>query len=199
MFENFIQEVPTFSEEECKLIIETAQADNKWEQATIIDQTDKKTILTNEYRTCDVAGIYENTDIKTMVAERLNAAYRLYSRYLLAAIPKEQLRMPMPMADGSQSWMEHHQVLRYTVGQKYDWHSDTTDWTEGKSSGRIMSVVAYLNNDFEGGSTEFIDGARKAKTGNSLFFPSNWIFYHRAQPVTEGVKYALVTWYHITD
>ena len=45
--------------------------------------------------------------------------------------------------------------------------------------------------------TEFADKARKPAVGSSLFFPSNWVFHHRAQPVTKGVKYAIVNWYRM--
>ena len=114
-------------------------------------------------------------------------------------MPKEELRMPMPMAPGSQSQMENIGLLRYQIGHKYNWHADASYRVGDASHDRVISVVTYLNNDFEGGMTEFIDGARKPMTGYSLFFPSNWIFNHHAQPVTSGKKYALVTWYRITD
>lgn len=202
MFNNFIQVVPTFSEQECKLIIAEAEHQGKtrdiWEQATVYD-SDGFSDLESDIRSNERLAIDDQFVVFPMVVERLNEAYQLYSRYLLASMPKEQLRMPMPMAPGSKSQMEVVGLLRYKDGQKYDWHSDASYRVEDESHDRVISVVTYLNSDFEGGKTEFIDGARKPKPGNSLFFPSNWVFAHHAQPVTSGTKYALVTWYRITD
>lgn len=202
MFHNYIQAVPTFSEQECKIIIAEAEHQGKergiWEQATVYDN-DGQSEREDDVRNNDRLAIDEQFVVHPMVIQRMNEAYSLYSRYLLASMPKEQLRMPMPMAPGSQSQLEPIGLLRYSEGHKYDWHCDASYRVEDKSHDRVISVVTYLNNDFEGGKTEFIDGARKPKPGYSLFFPSNWIFSHHAQPVTSGKKYALVTWYRITD
>lgn len=202
MFDNFIQVVPTFSEQECKLIIAEAEDQGKenilWGRSTVYD-ADGHSELLSDVRDNDRIAISDQFVTHPMVVKRLNEAYELYSRYLLASMPKEQLRMPMPMAPGSQSVIENIGLLRYSEGDKYDWHVDASYRVDDESHDRVISVVTYLNNDFEGGKTEFIDGARKPKPGFSLFFPSNWVFAHHAQPVTSGTKYALVTWYRITD
>jgi len=195
MFEKFIQAVPTFSEEECKRIIAEAQ-DKVWKQSTVFADKERGCQISN-IRTSTSAHLDSTWDTYHMAMDRIHAAYRLYSDYVLAAIPKEELRFPMPMSVGSKSTIENLGILRYEPGQHYVWHIDANADVNTTSHDRVISVVTYLNNDFEGGKTEFIDGARRGKPGVSLFFPSNWIFRHRAQPVTKGVKYAIVTWYRI--
>jgi len=198
MFDRYIQSVPTFSEEECKLIIDECNSQRKemWNRSTVYGE-DGYTGRVDHSRTNDHIGIDDTFDVYDMVVERLNSAYEMYSRYILAAIPKETLRMPMPMADNSKSMMETPGLLRYEVGQKYDWHHDACFDVNAESHDRVISVVTYLNNDFEGGKTEFVDGKRKAEVGHSLMFPSNWVYAHRATPVKKGTKYAIVTWYRI--
>lgn len=198
MFDRYIQSVPTFSEEECKLIIDecNSKGEDLWKRSTVYNE-DGVTGREDVCRTNDYIGIEETFDIYDMVVNRLNEAYELYPRYLLAAIPKEELRMPMPMADNSYSTMEPPGLLRYEVGQKYDWHHDACYDTSAESHDRVISVVTYLNDDFKGGATEFVDRERKAEVGHSLMFPSNWVFAHRATPVKKGTKYAIVTWYRI--
>jgi predicted 2-oxoglutarate/Fe(II)-dependent dioxygenase YbiX len=58
-----------------------------------------------------------------------------------------------------------------------------------------LSIVGVLNDDYEGG--EFImwqDTEIKLKTGDVLIFPSNFLYPHKVNLVTEGTRYSLVSW-----
>ena len=80
-------------------------------------------------------------------------------------------------------------IARYNVGDKFDWHCD--ELSRG-SLERVTSAITYLNDDFEGGETEFIDRVIKPKKNHTLIFPSNWAFLHRGLPVTKGIKHIMV-------
>jgi predicted 2-oxoglutarate/Fe(II)-dependent dioxygenase YbiX len=84
-------------------------------------------------------------------------------------------------------------MLRYRGGQEYKAHFDGTT-----GSGRSVSAIVYLNNDYEGGHVEFTNFGVKIKPepGMLLLFPSNYAYTHIAHPVTDGTKYAIVTWLH---
>lgn len=89
-------------------------------------------------------------------------------------------------------WHENYSLLRYQSGQEYKAHYD------GGSSyvSRIVSAVCYLNDDYEGGEIEFPYFKVKIKPlpGMLILFPSNFAYTHIARPVTNGIKYNLVTW-----
>ena len=109
---------------------------------------------------------------------------------------------PVPGGYNTSSHRESIQVLEYTKDQKYKWHFDAC--TDPKSSfyHRQVSVVLYLSDDFEGGSTEFKLSSNckfKPPAGYALFFPSNWCFPHCSTPVLSGKKRVAVTWYYCTD
>jgi hypothetical protein len=58
-----------------------------------------------------------------------------------------------------------------------------------------ISVLVYLNDEFEGGETYFprMDGlAIKPKAGDIAVFPSTYIYEHASQDMISGVKYAVV-------
>jgi len=58
-----------------------------------------------------------------------------------------------------------------------------------------ISVLVYLNDEFEGGETYFprMDGlAIKPKAGDIAVFPSTYIYEHASQDIISGVKYAVV-------
>jgi predicted 2-oxoglutarate/Fe(II)-dependent dioxygenase YbiX len=88
---------------------------------------------------------------------------------------------------------ENYNVLRYRTGQEYKPHSDGST-----STGRAISAICYLNNDYEGGHIEFTRFGVKIKPepGMLILFPSNYAYEHIAHPVTSGTKYAIVTWIH---
>ena len=86
---------------------------------------------------------------------------------------------------------EEYSALKYSGGEEYIGHYDGDTQT-----GRAISALVYLNEDFDGGETEFPHfGIKiKPKPGMLLLFPSNFAYRHIAHPVTNGTKYGLVTW-----
>jgi predicted 2-oxoglutarate/Fe(II)-dependent dioxygenase YbiX len=90
---------------------------------------------------------------------------------------------------------EDYGLLKYRGKQRehYDAHYDG-----GTESGRSISAVFYLNDDYEGGEIEFVHYGVKIKpnAGTLVLFPSNYAYSHIAHEVTDGIKYAIVTWIH---
>jgi hypothetical protein len=86
---------------------------------------------------------------------------------------------------------EPYSLLKYSDGQEYKEHYDG-----GTGIGRCISCLVYLNDNYEGGEIEFINFGVKIKpeAGMLIIFPSNFAYRHIAHPVTNGVKYNLVTW-----
>lgn len=87
----------------------------------------------------------------------------------------------------------HYQMLRYQRGGQYPLHYDGPTVL-----GRHISVIQYLNEDYEGGELVFPlhNIWIKPRKGLLVMFPSNYAYQHMAQPVTRGTKYAIVTWLH---
>lgn len=72
--------------------------------------------------------------------------------------------------------------------------------TDHGSSSRTLSVVLYLNDDFDGGEITFPyvgNGITiKPTAGSAIFFPSMFVYVHEVAAVTKGTRYALPNWYH---
>jgi hypothetical protein len=88
---------------------------------------------------------------------------------------------------------EPYGLLRYSGGEQYGFHYDG-----GTDSKRSISVLIYLNDNYEGGEIEFpnFNLKIKPKAGTLILFPSNYAYGHIAHPVTSGTKYVIVTWLH---
>lgn len=97
---------------------------------------------------------------------------------------------------------EGYKVLKYEVGQEFPRHVDQNQLPYMFT--RCVSVIIYLNEGFDGGDTVFPginEGADMKiwpQAGHALVFPSNFAYPHRSTPITQGTKYALVTWLHHT-
>jgi hypothetical protein len=86
---------------------------------------------------------------------------------------------------------EGYSLLKYSGGQEYKQHYDGDT-----GIGRAITAICYLNDNYQGGEIEFPYFKLKIKPqpGMLMLFPSNYAYSHIAHPVTDGVKYALVTW-----
>jgi len=88
-------------------------------------------------------------------------------------------------------------LLKYEEGGFYIPHSDSH-----ATYPRTISVVYFLNNDYEGGELVFHTPDReckemfrvKAAPGRAVFWPSNFLYPHSVTKVTKGRRYALVAW-----
>lgn len=86
---------------------------------------------------------------------------------------------------------EDYQLLKYSRDEEYKQHYDG-----GTASGRSVSAIVYLNDDYEGGELDFPHHGIKIRPqqGMLVLFPSNFAYSHVSHPVITGTKYAIVTW-----
>lgn len=84
-----------------------------------------------------------------------------------------------------------YSVLKYGEGQHFVNHVD-----DHPSYLRRLSLVYYMNDDYEGGQINFprFNIALKPEKNDLLFFPSTYVYNHSVSPVTSGVRYAVVNW-----
>lgn len=87
-------------------------------------------------------------------------------------------------------YWEAMNIIKYGPGQHFQEHAD-----HGWSYISTVSLVAYPNDDYEGGELSFgkLGISFKPKAGDLYLFPSTYLFSHRAMPVTSGIKYSIVT------
>ena len=98
-------------------------------------------------------------------------------------------------------WFERPEILRYRSGGKYVPHADSENWGAVERRwkrviNRDLSVLIYLNDDFEGGEISFSNFGYKVKprAGLLIAFPSDHRYLHEAHLVKSGVRYAIVSW-----
>jgi len=86
-------------------------------------------------------------------------------------------------------------LLKYSINGKYNTHID-----DFSAAPRSISVIINLNNKYEGGDLIFTDQKEKEikrlklDKGSIVFFPSNFMYPHRIEPITKGTRYSIVAW-----
>ena len=99
------------------------------------------------------------------------------------------------------------QLLHYGEGGHYISHVDAeTLYSDDdglklweKTLDRDVSVVYFLNDDFDGGELFFpeLDLLIRPEAGTLICFPSDHNYVHGVKPVTAGRRYTVVTWMRV--
>ena len=75
----------------------------------------------------------------------------------------------------------------------HQWHYENGTVSDAR---RTFVIQTYLNDDFDGGETEFLyqNKREKAKAGDVLIFPCQYTHVHRGNPPIDGDKYLITSW-----
>jgi hypothetical protein len=86
------------------------------------------------------------------------------------------------------------EFLMYDMHGKYETHVDT--FHQHSTETRKLTVLVFLNDDFEGGRFYIANGHERMypeqSKGSVVIFPS--FMPHGVEPVTKGIRYSIVTW-----
>lgn len=156
--------------------------DFSWQKASTVGHGSRQNIRTNRH-----IGISHVAEIDSNpVCQNIHNQFNLL--LLATTVPYSyRYKLDEPL------FHEGYNLLKYAGGQQYHQHYDGTS-----KSGRTISAICYLNNDYEGGELEFpnFGVTVKPQAGMLILFPSNYAYGHVAHPIISGTKYALVTWIH---
>ena len=96
---------------------------------------------------------------------------------------------------GSRKFIIHDcKVKKIKCGAGFHaWHYENGN---GSDARRTFVVQIYLNDDFDGGETEFLyqNKREKAVAGDVLIFPCQYTHVHRGNPPIDGDKYLVTSW-----
>ena len=95
-------------------------------------------------------------------------------------------------------WTSFHKIRfnKYQKTRKMALHCDHIHTCfDGEQRGiPIFTILALLNDDYKGGEFYLWDKVIDMKKGDIILFPSVFLYPHKVEPVTEGVRYSCVSW-----
>jgi hypothetical protein len=144
--------------------------------------------LMPEYRDCNDFK-FKKTDIENDKSETSLNLQSLWQDLYDVKLPAVQDYSRMYNINNLKYW-EAFNFIKYGPGQHFMEHHD-----HGFSYNCTLSLVAYPNDDYEGGELYFrLQNLKvKADAGDLFIFPSNFMYPHQAMPVHSGTKYSIVT------
>lgn len=169
--------VPT---ELCDIVLEEYENTEEWQAALTSGYTNKKT------RNCDTIGISQPSVINNK-SSRIEIDNKLFN---CAGKCIENYNKKFKHADVQED--TGYELLRYKTGGFYSEHTDSF-----LQAPRLVSCSFALNDNYKGGEFAFFDKETKYKLskGDALMFPSTFMYPHEIMPVTEGVRYSIITWF----
>jgi prolyl 4-hydroxylase len=169
----------------------------------------KEMLAENDY--VDSLGFVHDDKLLSSVSHRtsmtcydLNNKYQEVTRIVVDCLKKEFNFIHT--ADTCETW----QFTQYAPGQFYKPHWDFFNindirYTQSTTNDRIATVILYLNDNFEGGHTNFsnLNISVKPKSGKLLYFnypaihidnQARELTLHEGAPVESGVKRIATLW-----
>jgi prolyl 4-hydroxylase len=163
-------------------------------------------ILNKDIEFSKSAGYKFDTGLPEYDAHRISSTY-FDTKNELALLQEKvfnTVKTYIPNNDFSIANLENAQIQKYQVGEEYKYHCDFFNYPTVKqiSNDRIATMITYLNDEFEGGETEFtiLNIKIKPKKGMGLFFYYGYDYnlnlktQHAGNPVTSGYKQIMTTW-----
>lgn len=168
----------------CNSILNEYKNSNDWKDAGSANNNimviDKKT------RNCQsiITSLPENLISNTIRSKLDDEIFNITAKCLKLYIEK------FPTCKVSQD--TGYDLLKYEKGGFYIQHTDSFFQRP-----REIACSLLLNDDFEGGEFAFFNRELKYKLnkGDVLMFPSNFMYPHEIMEVTEGTRYAIITWF----
>jgi len=169
----------------------------------IIPQNFCKKIITYFNNNYDDAGILDggvNKNIRNCLTRSLFQAKSLGEKICLNAVKEKifhcvdhyKMKHDIQISKISQLDLLRYDKNEFKAG--YQFHEDFGH----KVTERHLSISICLNSEYEGGEFVFdIPGGHYTvpqNVGDAVIFPSNFMFPHQVNKITNGTRYALIGW-----
>lgn len=153
-------------------VITSDEYSSRWKRAEV---SSGKT-CTDIGRLCD--------DLHLTPDDSIDSTINMYVRKALRDFCREFDDFKVSMDAG-------YNCLRYTPGGKYDYHTD-----QYSEYNREITLIIQLNEDYEGGALRhcYDKYITNLNVGDICIFPANYMFPHKIEEITSGIRYAIVTW-----
>jgi len=178
-----MHEIPNFiTHEECDELIKMIDA-NHTRSSVVVGGTDRSDIT--DHRTSSTSNLDPNNVI-------IKSVHKKIADHLNLPINKGE-SLQGQLYEPGQYFKPHHDFFS---GPAYDMHCL-------HSGNRTHTLMIYLNDDFEGGETNFpkISKSFKAEKGKALWWKNMMDgvtvddMLHEGQPVVSGKKYIVTSWW----
>lgn len=184
---SYVQNINFLSYEECQSIISELERKNVWREYPYNSPKDNICVKENPtipYYDCRLP---ESHWISQKIQSKVKEATDQYI--------KEFLHDFTWFSYWTGNSKAHY--IKYPKGTGMETHCDhVRNQFDGSRRGiPLLSLLVMLNDNYKGGNLLFWEQNEiKPAAGNGLIFPSNFLYPHKVQEVTEGTRYSFIIW-----
>ena len=182
----FVKTYDVINKDLCKRCIKSINKSNNWEQHTFYNELEKTSHARSGSDELSVLGFHKAPgEEKNMI---MKALWSTIGKYF------KDLETPWFAQWNGYSGIRFN---RYKKNKKMAFHCDHIHTIfDGKIRGvPSLSVLGALNDNYEGGEFIMFDNKEyKIKAGQVLIFPSSFMFPHKVEPVTKGIRHTYISW-----
>lgn len=182
----FVKTYDVINKDLCKRCIKSTNKSNNWEQHTFYNELEKSSHARSGSDELSVLGFHKAPgEEKNMI---MKALWSTIGKYF------KDLETPWFAQWNGYSGIRFN---RYKKNKKMAFHCDHIHTIfDGKIRGvPSLSVLGALNDNYEGGEFIMFDNKEyKIKAGQVLIFPSSFMFPHKVEPVTKGIRHTYISW-----
>ena len=122
-----------------------------------------------------------------------------FAPYLIKALKEYQRIYSVYGGRSGVNWLNNLSALKFNkyhqgsmMRKHYDHIHSIFDGT--KKGVPIISVIIQLNEGYKGAEFYLRDKEIPLKTGDVLFFPSNFMYWHEVKEIRKGIRYSIACW-----
>lgn len=156
---------------------------NSWEQHTYHDPSVNDHTSVNGDRELDISN--SNLEVTSIIMETVGSYLQKYI---------DELDFPWFNSLSGYTGIRFNRYKRNALMSEHCDHIYTM--FDGERRGiPVLSILGILNDNYSGGELVFWkDTTIQTKAGDILIWPSNFMYPHKVQPVTQGQRYSFVSW-----
>ena len=153
----------------------------KWENSEVYDYELGKTVFKEEFRNSNRVCFSSNKEEQSEEVKHITSVFESPLQQCIDNYLNEFKFNPQKGASS-------YEILKYGVDNYLVDHYD-----DGGETPLRVSILFYLNDDYEGGNIEWKFGNfnYKPKKGDVVIFPSSFIYRHQVYPVESGTRYVI--------
>ena len=180
-----------FSEKQCQLIIKSLDNSQNKTNVFYSPSTNEEITVGNDPQ----VSFLKDKKIKPISTFIKDQWYKIITEYIINWLNKKE-KMPW-----YNSWngFTFPKFIRYKKGTAMKNHCDHIHQIfvdNGKPRGiPTLSIITALNDNYSGGEIVMCeDYEYKLKAGETIMFPSNFLYPHSIKKITKGIRYSMVSW-----
>jgi hypothetical protein len=164
----------------------------------LIDNLNTKLFYRHHYNN-NLTGQNTDNSINELDILKDNTISRVIDTKIPYALKRYDMKINVnyvKFSDRTKEYWTTPRFNRYSVGHRMDQHVDHihTIFDGNRKGIPILTLLGFLNDDYDGGDLYLCNQKINTKTGDILIFPSNFLYPHRVEPVIMGIRYSWVSW-----